>query len=581
VKALLKKLPFQGAERALWLALFVLWVPLLTYVRFHFLSNGLFEVQNWRQQQTALTILWLFKQKISFLAYYSPLHGKLWNDVFEFPLYQGLAVAGMRTGLSLETASRLVSLGFFFFGAWGLHDLTRRLLSRRHAYWVTLLYFASPLMVVYSRVCLIDPMASALLIAELSFAVRYFQATDKRASVLYLALSFLCGLLSGLQKSTAWFAPNFLMGLYFAHLLYNRRVTRKWSWMVALIVVQTMATFGWMQWAHHVNFDSEVDAERLWILGLPSDRLRLDYWAVIAVGVVREMLADWMLIPLLAALVLWPRDKRRWLGVAGLFAVMPVLIFMHVTVVHRHYLLSSSPFILLIAGVGLAELLRGPRARWVPTAVFVICAVTFKLTRFDSQFGPIFHDYRAEQAEALAVKRLTADDDKIYADIPNGNNQVALYSQRMLGEEWTMRRLDLREPADETSYRPTVFYSVRPARLTLMSYARTAWVDGEGDRYVVRVEPRGNFTLNVNRNIAVTDTRDRSPASARPDAAGAVTTCGAPLGYEIVSLPSGTKYLEVRPDGGPTIFLPARRYLLLPAQSAWGCHYHITFVSGL
>src|SRR5688572_7521752 len=93
--------------------------PLTLILRFYDLGNPLFEPHPWRQTQTALTILHFYKGTIDFLNYQSPFDGKLWSFVVEFPLYQWVVARIMALGISLEVASRAVTL-FFYFGSVGL-----------------------------------------------------------------------------------------------------------------------------------------------------------------------------------------------------------------------------------------------------------------------------------------------------------------------------------------------------------------------------------------------------------------------------------------------------------------------------
>jgi len=74
----------------LWWGLFLSLVPVTLYLRTYYLSNALIEPHPWRQSQTALTIYYFFHNGINLFDYSSPLDGKLWRFVFEFPLYQAI-----------------------------------------------------------------------------------------------------------------------------------------------------------------------------------------------------------------------------------------------------------------------------------------------------------------------------------------------------------------------------------------------------------------------------------------------------------------------------------------------------------
>src|SRR3989338_1108112 len=120
----------------LWVLLTLL-VPAVG-VRFYYLSNALIEPHPYRQTMTALVTQHFWTHSIDFFFYRSPSKGLFWNVMHEFPIYQWLVVTVMQSGASLETASRLVTLTFFFLGSAVLFAILRDLFGRQVALWGTL-----------------------------------------------------------------------------------------------------------------------------------------------------------------------------------------------------------------------------------------------------------------------------------------------------------------------------------------------------------------------------------------------------------------------------------------------------------
>lgn len=105
------------ASYYLWCFFAFILLPLSFHPRFYDLANPLIEPHPWRQNQTALTILYFSKGWGSLWDYRSLYDGRLWNFVIEFPIYQWLTAKLMGTGFSLEVAGRLICLLSFFGGA--------------------------------------------------------------------------------------------------------------------------------------------------------------------------------------------------------------------------------------------------------------------------------------------------------------------------------------------------------------------------------------------------------------------------------------------------------------------------------
>src|SRR5687767_11755606 len=104
----------SGASRWLLVALFA--VMLAAHVRLasEGWTHAIRDRHTFRQTQTAYATRSLL-QGAPLIAYEVPVHGKPWAVPIEFPMYQAVVAAIVRsTGLALEPAGRAVSLVAFY-----------------------------------------------------------------------------------------------------------------------------------------------------------------------------------------------------------------------------------------------------------------------------------------------------------------------------------------------------------------------------------------------------------------------------------------------------------------------------------
>jgi hypothetical protein len=192
-------MPRRFSENTVWVGLFIVSVALNLVFSSIGLRHSLLEVHEFRQVQTALTARYLQEEGWS-LSYPMPLFGPPWSAPMEFPFYQ-LCVArfGTVTGLPLEPAGRLVSLGFLFLAlpAWfGLADLLGLPPARR---WLLLsLILLSPVYLYYSRTFMIE---STTLCASAWFLLAYCRTLERRRAA-WLAAAMVLGAVAALAKVT-------------------------------------------------------------------------------------------------------------------------------------------------------------------------------------------------------------------------------------------------------------------------------------------------------------------------------------------------------------------------------------------
>jgi hypothetical protein len=171
-------------------------------------------MHSFRQTQTAITSYYFLKGG-PWLAYQTPVLGAPWSIPFEFPIYQ-LLVAGFvkLTGLSLDTAGRVVSYLFLVLTIWPVRSIARSYrLDDRSVLVFAILFLSSPIYLYWGTTFLMETLVVFFCFAFLAGVARTIESGDWRAVV----VGTICGVLGALGKITT-FAPFYLLvGLMLLH----------------------------------------------------------------------------------------------------------------------------------------------------------------------------------------------------------------------------------------------------------------------------------------------------------------------------------------------------------------------------
>ncbi|MBI4405053.1 MAG: glycosyltransferase family 39 protein [Deltaproteobacteria bacterium] len=552
----------------LWIGLAVLILPLSFYLRFHFLSNPVIEPHPWRQSQTALSIYYFFKSGIS-LDYRSPLSGKLWNYVHEFPLYQAVVASVMRTGLTLEIASRLVTLFFFFGGALLVFLLARDYLGKHAATWTALFYLASPFNVIFSRVCLID---FPTLFFMLLFVWLYLKITKNSVgSVWLLMLATLSGLIAGAMKVTVWYVPIGLLFLYTLVKLKQSPQQRGFlSLCLASLLFQLIVVASWVFWANKMRGCTGIVVQTGWFFGGFAERLNVWKWKEIGTYIFRNILHDWMVLPFLAGIFL-AGERKGWIGAAVAIIVLPIMVMFNIHWKHDYYLIALVPYIIAIAGLGMSRLLEmslRTKALWLG---MMIALFSYRFPKLSAVYGPIFHDYRTALNEPWAVRELSSEKDVIYMDGRDGRLEIPLYSQRLVATfpEQTVNHLN-----------PSLFkFDEGFERMELLAPYPTVWIVGDASYYMYRTQPTGPFNFNIQKQMGVSDLQIQAPAGRIAFGQSLRTRVCGQKTSKTYQLEQGAGLVGVYSISKATwLIFPKRSYLYLPSHSEWGCDFEVSLI---
>lgn len=199
--------------------LLVLIVPLLIYLQYF--NDPILESHGYRQTQTAVVTFWMIKDGFRFFNYLMPVIGYPWSAPLEFPLFQYIvAKIVFFSGYDLQIIGRSVSLFFYYLSAIPLLLILKKY-GRIAIVIALILYFTSPIQLLYSRAFLIENCALFFSLCGFYF---YNKTRVEKSSVKFLPLSviafFILGSISGLQKITTFF-PVLLVCLIDFTFKYN------------------------------------------------------------------------------------------------------------------------------------------------------------------------------------------------------------------------------------------------------------------------------------------------------------------------------------------------------------------------
>lgn len=559
-------------KRFLFWGIFVFFGPLAILSRFYFLNNALLEPHPWRQTQTALTILHLFQGTATVWDYRSPLQGILWNNVYEFPLYQWVVCQVMHLGLSLEVASRLVTLVSFFVSAVFSYLIILQFFNRQIANWFLLIYSVNPFGVIFSRVCLIDFFALAATLGSIYGLLQLRAGSMKARNWLCFALG---GLIAGLAKINIWFFITVsFTGLMMLEVWQQKN--RNWGWFVGLVGILLVQLGVIFLWNYHRFNDLGSPADTPWLVGELSQRFETWRWKKILWDfLTRSLLYDWLFIPfILGSWVLFRKSKLLFVVLYGVF-ISHTLVFFQVQTYHDYYLIASMPYLFFIAALGLDYLVTRQTKIIQALCFIVLGLMIFKSFQLRYYYGPIAHDYRGKLASIYQLKKFTEPADIVYWDAKQGRFEIATYSQRNVGLSETERLIGEKNRMGQV-YSPTVFHFDSKPNFQLMSKTPRVWLDGEPHFVIHRVAEVRSFKFEPEENFAVFSELPEgvSPIRFREK----VDNCKSqqPL---LMSLPlrSGLVVISIEGYSHPFRLPGGRKFLNLPNHSKWGCRFEIKF----
>lgn len=354
------------------------------------LQQPLIDQHDFRQTQTALTALFMKPGLLSLFNYETPVVGSPWAIPFEFPLYQWIVSWAARwLPLSLSSTGRLISMIIGIACLWPAAAIMRLYqIPKLATTLLALLYFTSSIYLYWNRSFMIESSALFLTLSSLYFYSKIRQSLAIRqaghATALVLQPLLLCGILSLalLVKATTALPAVALMSLDILCLLSlsarkpaTERADLRPLWVAAAGIA--IAFFAMHNWTAHADSLKQLNSigEYLtsksleqWNYGSIEQRISSDLWTGV---VMNRMLTPWGTIPAVALLALGfsAGDKgsrhRLFVGSCIFMAVVPMLAFPNLHIVHNYYQSANQIYLLMAIATATAVVLESKLSRFL------------------------------------------------------------------------------------------------------------------------------------------------------------------------------------------------------------------------
>jgi hypothetical protein len=424
-------------EVALWLLVAAL-LCFNLFVLLYGISNGINDLFAFRQTQTALTAYWLMKEPHAF-AYITPVLGAPWSVPFEYPIYQWLVVFLTTAGAPLIIAGRLVAFAAYVGCLLPLGMMARDLqLSRRAVLVVTIVYFACPFYIYWSRTFMIETTA---LFFSLCWLAGFIKARTNPSPLLWVA-TLGCGCLAVLTKSTTFLSVGPIAGaVYLFDALIWLRGDRSATSGYRLFrrglicLIPLLVGAAWVVASDHLKASNALGlhlgsgALTMWNFGTLAQRLALK--DTISTSLKETFGYIGLLVPALVALgFIGSRYRTAILfSVAGYLSAF--LIFTNLHIVHTYYQSSNAIFACIAVGLTIASLIdKG----WLKTTLAVLlCIVASQLHYFHEYFWNTVANDNVRSPSVLtakAAKDATKPEESLLFFGDGWSSVIPFYSER-------------------------------------------------------------------------------------------------------------------------------------------------------
>lgn len=573
-------------EAFLWCILSFIYLPIGIFFQFYTLGNVITDLHPCRQTQTALTILQFRDGTASLFDYRSPQGGMLWNNVFEFPLYEWVVSKVLFLGFSVEVASRLVTLSCFFAVIAILVRLACLLFGKRVAAWLFIMAMMSPFNLVFSRSILIDFMTQAFALGTvLTFVTGKLH---KKVSLFLLTSFTILGVLAASTKVTIWLCPFLAMSLTCAHEIYaEKKVSRaNLRWLISL-GIQFVAAVAWHKWAGSLREATAETNPNLWIFGTLQSRLDPVLWKNILLSILRSVFYDWMAFPFAAGLLFLWKNHTGYFAAGCTLILLPILVTFNVHGRHDYYLIGEMPYLMLLAACGMAYIFDFSRPTLTPLVlVFIATVLGHRAGKAQYTYGDLMVDHHRGDTEVqlgLSLRETTSPEDIIFSDSFDSSYELAVFGERMVALPERARFLSSRSLASDRNLSASVFILRQEnPNFSLLSQSTRVWSElGPVDPRVYRVRDAKAHAFNSSLHMGVlTEVGVPSDAEKVTSWPMRVDLCAGSKASRLLDI-SGATSAAVKVNSvstGQEILFPLRAYLSLPRDSRFGCAFEVSLV---
>lgn len=393
-------------------------------------NHSLLEHHSYRQSQTAMAVEYMISDH-AWINYMTPVLGPPWQVPLEFPLYQ-MIVAGLCLLLHtpIDQTGRAVSLFFFYACLWPMNLFLKRLVPEQNLRYVILsLVLVSPVYIYFSRVVMIESAALFFGFLFLWLSTRQVLRPTAGGMAALLFFGSLCALIKITTFCAACF-PCLIVPILDWLSRSGRSPSEKKEWLVrhagvlgSAWTIPLLAGAWWTHRADAIKLSSPATEELTsaglssWNFGTLAQRLDPQAWLDVMARVSFGLTFCPFLIAIFAALFFVRKEERRAAVLLLVSALIPVLVFFNLYVVHDYYFYASSVYLIFAIGYLLACLIRRG-SKWAKP-LWLAMAIAFISMYGTFMFGTQWSDNAAMAEVVEAVRENSGEGDYllIYGDV--------------------------------------------------------------------------------------------------------------------------------------------------------------------
>ena len=441
------------------------------------LGQPLVEDHPFRQTWTAWTAKLFHDRGLDLFHPLVPIFGPPFVLPSEFPLFQALGALVMTLGVPDDPAMRVAGLITFVLCAVALWLLVRDVAGRATAYLAVAIFTATPLSLLWSRTSMIEYLALGAGLAFLWAGLRWSDRREWR----WWALALAFGIVAALVKPPTYVGCAIPLAIAAASRdapgLATWVRSRLDVWLIALGLIPLAAAFAWLAYGDAAKatqpamafLQSSGPGWRLYYYETLPDRVNGDELGLVMGRLVDLAMGRFTLAFVLLGVVAAARVARSsfWIA-AALAVVLPIEIFWGAYRRHDYYFIAVTPWVAMLAALGIMWAWRRMRTRTarVVVAVAALVAVAGSLA-YDRGYWTIMyepaHDPELVLRGARALASATSSDETVLV-LGFGYDPSQLY--------YADRRAVMIAAENFAAVVPTI-----DPRLYRTLYVRDPWVD--------------------------------------------------------------------------------------------------------
>jgi hypothetical protein len=362
--------------------------------------------------------------------YELPVLGPPWSVPYEFPIFQILSAWLFKlSGLSLDSAGRLVAKSFFYLSCIPIASIARTLGFRGKQVLIpVVLFLASPIYLFWSRQFMNESTATFFGIAYLAAVMVWGRSRDWKWLLGAVAL----GVLASVAKSTTYAGFGLAAALFLAVEIIRSRDYRFLRLLQASVVfvLPLLAGVLWVRFTDGVkelnplavNAHTSAALAKWYLFSSWSERTNGNLWYHFFRITLHDAIghrAGWIFSVLFACLL----GRKAWLyWLSSLFFLVAPMLFPYVHLLHDYYANANAVFLVFAIGALVQAALLSPQ-RWarVVGLAFFLVVLGYEVRDF---MGKGFYQLQETRTASVSFGR------KLQSVLPP--EEVML----MYGEDW-------------------------------------------------------------------------------------------------------------------------------------------------